>query len=263
MSTNLKIFLITLAVLVVSGGFIFFQKGKISVIEDNLNPVQKSNQVVCENFDKVSMLFENDLTTVKEKGIDTYDDKTMVKTNDNSPLFRLKPIKLSLAELNEDQMSKVLNYFQRNIEPNLFKLGLKKEFTYSSLNSVVYQFNQNGSKYVISLPTNAESPVMDDVLRVSCTSISDEEMGLYSLIKDNYKEDETIDIWDNIDNVLRVNIASKDTFGGSSDVYDIRSKPEKIYSGQEAVLCSILKERNIGKGFVCLDLTQQKYITNE
>ena len=258
LNKNKSIFILSLAIVFLSVSLIYLQRKNIEVIEDSLNPAQKELDRRCLNFDRLVGFFDKYSSEEKITDKNTPNlDKLVVRTSDNSPFFSFNSLRFESSKLDEDKKNKILVDFKKNIEPEIKKIGLIKEYSYSNFSNLVYQYRQEDNIYTISIPTNSESPITLDSLIFNCGQTNPEDLKIYSLVSSKYKKDQILDIWENTDNVLKISVGNLNSVSGYVNLFDLSKKnPELIYEGQETIDCSVLEQRNIGKGLDCLNASK-------
>jgi len=259
LDNNSKTILFAVLILAVIGTiFIYNQKSFITIVEDEVNPSQKSIENKCTKFNDIKNEFKS---FIPSQGLQDFSSKKIInlKLSDKGPIEAYKSINSLNIELSEKNKDEISNFFATNIEPKLKKLGLIKLNSYSFFNLDYYQYRQDDSYYLIAIPTNRESAVSIGNLELNCGEVDEKLFIQYSRIRSYYNENYALAIWEATSKVLVVNVNEVNTISGSYNIYDLTGKtPELIYQGQEQIKCSILKEKNLNEknlqdGITCLN----------
>lgn len=248
-----SILITSILIVFFSSIFIYFQKESITVIEDDLNSSQEIQEKSCSKFSEIKKEFEPFLSP--DPLAKNYTDRRInLKLSENSPIESYTSLDLFENELSLKNQKELINFFNKNIEPKLKKLGFVKSSSYSVFNNEIFQYTLNNYYYTISIPTNKESAVVSSRLELNCGIVNDNFSKLYSLVRNKYNENYSISIWEFSSKVLVLNVTKLNSISGTYNVYDIsNNKPVLIYEGQEQVKCSLLKEKNINFGISCSD----------
>lgn len=204
------------------------------------------------------------------------------RTSEATPFFGFPGDRTINFILPNRSFDSVDSTFQAQVLPTL----QTKDYAINSLNTfpayssstvelqrAMYGFTKDNQKFNVWIETSqyyvsnnepAELPNPSVILSITCGSFDPKYQKVYADIESVKPHpirlntptelQTTVDIWDLIDNVARVNIGNIAGFG-SGEYWDLSKNPPQLLLGptQEQPPCSVFESRKVGKGLDCRD----------